>query len=67
MPSKKELPTNPVDPSKVRIRKVDYDALARATRRRAYKRAIANGYTEEDARKFANIWGAPVEPQYRVA
>lgn len=67
MSVKRELPTTPVDPNKVRIHKVNYDALARVARRRAYRRAIANGYTEEDARKFANIWGATVEPQYRVA
>ena len=67
MPTQVKNIPKPVDPSKIRIRKVNYRALARENGRRAYRRAIANGYSKEEARKFAKIWGAPIEAQYRVA
>lgn len=45
----------------------DYDGFARVAGRIAFEEAKEAGLSEEVAKKFERIFGAPIEPEYRLS
>lgn len=52
---------------KIRILKVDYEAFAKRQGQVAYRIAKDNNLPEDEARVFQRIFGAQVEPEYRLS
>ncbi len=51
---------------KIKVRKIDYEKFAQESGENAYRSAKAAGFDDKVAERFKQVFGAPVEPEFRL-
>ena len=53
--------------NEVTLQKIDYEEDAREAGEQAYQDALADGLPEPVAKRFKEVFGAPIEPEFRFS
>jgi hypothetical protein len=49
----------------IRVHQIDYEEFARRSGEEAYQNALDAGLSEEAATRFKEVFGTPIEPEFR--